>query len=1050
MSWFRNLQGQLSELANEVLSEATDEVADPETELQVANKKRNEAERQLVIEQSKVSKLEEKVLEQEHMLSAHQSELEMLTERHRTMILSRDEEIKKLKNELERLQLGEWQSTDVDTGTMEQNILDLQREVSHWKSLVEMGHDKDSAGELEQRLEEERRRKEEEITSLMELHSRNLNEMREMYEERISALEGVASSSTSNTDVLDAVLLEKEELLDTKRKLEELVRQRPSTASASAGCDDRMEVLDLVERSELTELEEKLREAQAEVVQIQHEELTQAYNDLNEEFEKYKELTATTAQDNNNQDLTRRIDLLKASLIEYEERYEMCKRENQETVAQLERLSGEFERLKSGFADVREQNKDADVSGEVDRLRAALEQAKTDRDRLRSDVDRFRSTVEGIDTELDMLRSSNRNLCEENEKMAAVIDRYTKSLNDNIQRSENSANESDAQGSSSLSQVQTAAVDNLNRELREEVTMLQERNRLLEEHREELQTSLKALQGKVDGGRQDQTSQTNEIADEVSALTAQLREALAANAEKTEECEKLRQQADDLEKEVTLRQSCVDEMIAQTNALQVQLQLAAKVNLQLKQQILEKDRSLNSMSEELNRKQPESTRHDPHFEQQSYPPQEVDQEKEELSGKIEQLNAECARLKEALTKAENQICESESALNTITTENNQLRQVATQKHAESVDYFARLEAAVAQIAVLEQKLADSQRQAEESLANERESREKLSRELQRLKDHLLLVEETSTVEAVEAEKRETELREQIRRLESTVVAADSDAAKTTLSMQSELSSLQERVVVAEESAVDWRSRYEDEKRQHFETNDALASLQEVVRELSADHEREAASASHRNMQLQENIRELTATVENLRAEMERLSLDKQTVEDLLESAKSSLNARQKIVEDLEVQLEELRASSRQSAESYRIDDVTLRQLFLSYFTAAPDKRADIALLLASILQYPPEDVHKIRQAISGRSPQRQGNQTGSVSLAEQFIRFLENESESASTAPHLPVVPQGPTPGPSIAPPPIASPIVFHHRHVEEVDRTISKSNNTIFGYQST
>ncbi|KAK6031108.1 hypothetical protein OSTOST_02747 [Ostertagia ostertagi] len=147
MSWFRNLQGQLSELANEVLSEATDEVADPETELQVpvplrglqvANKKRNEAERLLVIEQSKVSKLEEKVLEQEQILSAHQTELDMINERHRTMILTRDEEIKKLKSELERSQLSEWQSTDVDTGTLEQTILDLQREVAHWKSLVEM------------------------------------------------------------------------------------------------------------------------------------------------------------------------------------------------------------------------------------------------------------------------------------------------------------------------------------------------------------------------------------------------------------------------------------------------------------------------------------------------------------------------------------------------------------------------------------------------------------------------------------------------------------------------------------------------------------------------------------------------------------------------------------------------------------------------------------------------------------------------------------------------------------------------------------------------
>ncbi|KAK6023886.1 hypothetical protein OSTOST_10315, partial [Ostertagia ostertagi] len=623
-----------------------------------------------------------------------------------------------------------------------------------------------------------------------------------------------------------------------------------------------MVVLDLVERSELTDLEEKLRDANAELVQLRA-----ASSDLEAKVQESENLKCV---------LFVSVHLLKASLIEYEERYEMCKRENQETVAQLERLSGEFERLKSGFADVREQNKEADVSGEVDRLRTALEQAKTDRDRLRADVDRFRSTVEGIDTELDMLRSSNRNLCQENEKMAAVIDRYTKSLNDAIQRSEMSLDDSDAQGSSSLSEVQSAAVDNLHRELREEVTMLQERNRLLseeskllaevnaqmkkqeetdqkktqlleekisllEEHREELQTSLKALQEKVDDNQRNQNPPPQDNVDEVSALTAQLREALAANAEKTEECEKLRQQTDDLEKEVT---------------------------------ILEKDRSLNTMSEELNRKQPEYVHPDSHLEQlecssdhsklaysdelltastletsdlaqQSFSAQEVDQEKEELSERIERLEEECTQLKEALANAGKQLSEKMSFVDTVTAENEQLRQ---------------LHSSVVQISRI--------------FLRERESREKMSRELQRLKEHLLLVEETSTVEAVEAEKRETELREQIRRLQSTVAATDTDAAKTTQSMKNELSSLQERVVIAEESAVDWRSRYEAEKQ------------------------------------------------------------------------------------DLEVQLEEARASSRQSAESYRIDDVTLRQLFLSYFTAAPDKRADIALLLASILQYPPEDVHK--------------------------------------------------------------------------------------------
>ncbi|VDM68635.1 unnamed protein product [Strongylus vulgaris] len=214
------------------------------------------------------------------------------------------------------------------------------------------------------------------------------------------------------------------------------VKQResacPSTADASVtAADDRLVVLDFVESSgaDVSDLEEKLRDAhsmiaqlQTNISEIQHKELAQAYNDLNEEFEKYKEVTSANTQDNNNQDLTRRIDLLKANLIEYEERYEMCKRENLETVAQLERLSGEFERLKTGFADVRDQ-KDSDMSIEVDRLRIALDQAKQDRDRLRADVDKFRSTIEGIDVELDALRVSNLRLSQENERMGSIIDR---------------------------------------------------------------------------------------------------------------------------------------------------------------------------------------------------------------------------------------------------------------------------------------------------------------------------------------------------------------------------------------------------------------------------------------------------------------------------------------------------------------------------------------------------------------------------------------------------------------------------------------------------
>lgn len=54
--------------------------------------------------------------------------------------------------------------------------------------------------------------------------------------------------------------------------------------------------------------------------------------------------------------------------------------------------------------------------------------------------------------------------------------------------------------------------------------------------------------------------------------------------------------------------------------------------------------------------------------------------------------------------------------------------------------------------------------------------------------------------------------------------------------------------------------------------------------------------------------------------------------------------------------EKVQMASGSPGSTYRIDDETLRQLFLSYFTAEPNKKPEIAVLLASILNYSPEVV----------------------------------------------------------------------------------------------
>uniref|UniRef100_A0A0R3RML9 GRIP domain-containing protein n=1 Tax=Elaeophora elaphi TaxID=1147741 RepID=A0A0R3RML9_9BILA len=107
-----------------------------------------------------------------------------------------------------------------------------------------------------------------------------------------------------------------------------------------------------------------------------------------------------------------------------------------------------------------------------------------------------------------------------------------------------------------------------------------------------------------------------------------------------------------------------------------------------------------------------------------------------------------------------------------------------------------------------------------------------------------------------------------------------------------------------------------------------------------------------------------------------------------------------MIEELEASLDE--HAQLAAVSSYTIDDQVLRQLFMSYFTADKDKQPEIAVLLASVLGYSAEDVAKISAAnqsssrgwfgFGGSSKPPQQN----ISLAEQFVRFLEKESLTTS------------------------------------------------------
>ncbi|VDM94686.1 unnamed protein product, partial [Onchocerca ochengi] len=156
-SWLRNIQGQLSEFASEVLNEATEEVNDPESELQVTRKKLLETEKELSTEKENVQKLKKKIDSLEEELYAKNLELDAINKKYTDVIVSRDTQIRELQAELERTHhMIHHESSDGDEDSffpanstriarMKDEIDQLRKEAAHWKRLVNEQSEKSDA-----------------------------------------------------------------------------------------------------------------------------------------------------------------------------------------------------------------------------------------------------------------------------------------------------------------------------------------------------------------------------------------------------------------------------------------------------------------------------------------------------------------------------------------------------------------------------------------------------------------------------------------------------------------------------------------------------------------------------------------------------------------------------------------------------------------------------------------------------------------------------------------------------------------------------------------
>ncbi|XP_022621855.1 thyroid receptor-interacting protein 11 [Seriola dumerili] len=319
------------------------------------------------------------------------------------------------------------------------------------------------------------------------------------------------------------------------------------------------------------------------------------------------------------------------------------------------------------------------------------------------------------------------------------------------------------------------------------------------------------------------------------------------------------------------------------------------------------------------------------------------------------------------------------------------------------------------------------------LQHTRDKEQRLNLELERLRNHLLEIEDSYTREALAAEDRETELRRRVAMLDEKLATSSSAVEKSSQQATMQVESLQEQLSGAVKQRDDALAQLRTSQEQVSQYAVSLSNLQMVLEQFQQEekamysaelekHKREkeewrrkAVKLEDQASALQMNLDEANAALDSASRLTDQLDLKEEQIEEL----KTQVDVRQEMLEEAQRKLMNLLNSTEG-----KIDKVLMRNLFLGYFHTPKTKRADVLRLMGSVLGLSREDVDKMleddgRHGVTGwmstwlggrgaqsvpNTPQRPTSGQGlNSSFSEMFVKFLEMESTPSLPAPRLPV-----------------------------------------------
>ncbi|KFP11261.1 Thyroid receptor-interacting protein 11, partial [Egretta garzetta] len=335
------------------------------------------------------------------------------------------------------------------------------------------------------------------------------------------------------------------------------------------------------------------------------------------------------------------------------------------------------------------------------------------------------------------------------------------------------------------------------------------------------------------------------------------------------------------------------------------------------------------------------------------------------------------------------------------------------------------------VALKQKQMESSALQSE--IQHLREKEQRLNQELERLRNHLLEMEDSYTREALAAEDREVKLRKKVLILEEKLVSSSTAVENASHQASLQVESLQEQLNLVSKQRDETVLQLTVSQDQVKQYALSLANLQMVLEQFqqeekamysaelekhqkqTAEWKKKAENLEEKVVLLQESLGEANAALDAASRLTEQLDIKEEQIEEL----KKEGEIRREMLEDVQNKLMNLMNSTEG-----KVDKLLMRNLFVGHFHTPKNKRHEVLRLMGSILgikkeeldQLLSEDQRGVTRWVTGwlgggagsksvpSTPLRPTHQNiFNSSFSELFVKFLETESCPSLPPPKLSV-----------------------------------------------